>query len=192
MAQPREPSPFEIMRDTGRRGTPVALLAFVSVAFMGCLVTTDIDVPEPPLCPPVILSSPTGDTPIGQVIRADPDAHVEFEVLIRDCNQFQAIETLAILDWDRQNGARPTIFSQLRLTTRNENEPEFVTFQFTFDGPLEANACHKVELLASGRFDLFSPSPTDPVAEGDIGVALWWLLVDDEDPVTEVPLSDCR
>jgi hypothetical protein len=182
------------MRDTRQRGTSVALssvVCLVSFAFMGCFITTDIDVPEPPLCPPVIQSSPTGATPIEQIVRIDRTAsETTFDVVIRDCNQRQPIETLAMLNYRPPSPILP-IFRRVRITDRDPVDPELANFQFVLaHQDLIENACNKVELRASGQFDFIAQ--IDPVIEGDLDTVVWWVLYDDADPVTEVPLSSCQ
>jgi hypothetical protein len=56
------------------------------------------------------------------------------------------------------------------------------------DARLTDDACHKLQLRLSSAF---VPFDSQPVTEGDLGEATWWLMVD-SDLTSPVPLSECQ
>jgi hypothetical protein len=186
----------------GGRGTCVAVsvgvrlgAAFSAMFFMGCLVTDPIDFPEELTCPPSIETRPSCTTdstppchPLNQVVVVDLDLDVPesgmgellFEVDIRDCNEDQSLQTLALLDYRPDFG---TPFGQALVEdgTRFIGPPERSPFEFRLPfsrlAATTAGRCHKLELLVSSRFrDVTS---TQPAEQGDIGSAVWWIAVTD-------------
>lgn len=198
MAHREELRNSEIMRDTRQRGTSVALssvVCLVSFAFMGCFITTDIDVPDPPLCPPVVQAVAVNGMPrgLGEVIQIDPTEGMmtSFRVSIRDCNQGQAIRTLVALNWNGEPASLlGTVIDRDENVPRLEGDPEVADYEFVVmhGGGLTDDECHKLQLFLTSEFTF---EMTGPATAGDFTEITWWLMVD-SDPTDPPDLLQCQ
>ncbi len=152
---------------------------------MGCLVASDIEVPEPVDCPPSIESTPTAAFPKDRVavVGVSTSEPIVFEVQVRDCNQNQTLEWVLALNptMNRFPDRSGTIAADQRESLRVEVPL----------GEFAVDECSKVDLLVSGAFR-FIPE-FEPESAGDLGTATWHVaVVDDTSETTPtIDFSDC-
>lgn len=176
-----------------------ALFALVcSTSLMGCIIVREPSYSEPPNTPPVVLEDPTGRTPFHLVVDVDlsvggPSSdggvgtQIEFSVQIFDPDIDQPLVGVVLRDYqpgDEQTN-RP-IQNQIDIPPTGDRAV-LRPLTFWVNRPGLMSGCHTIELHVSGEFRdiVLNPVPAEDEPEGqpaDLGRAIWWLrVVDDED-----------
>lgn len=163
---------------------PIPLLMTLS----GCLVTDVIELPDEEQCPPSIETPSNARYPLNQIVSLQLDllpagagTGLEFVVDVRDCNEEQALQLKAVLDFRPAVDPDPPIISRFLI---NPLEREGFTFQVPLEDLNEAGRCQKLEVYVSSQFQF--EEELSPVESGDLGTAAWFIEVTDEDnPVVE-------
>lgn len=162
----------------------------VGLFMTGCLVTDERTFPEEVSCPPSLVTPSGANHPLNQIVDIVLDempvgddagvptsATTTFDLQVRDCNENQELRWQAFLDFNPNFSSQRSLpFADGRLIA---NGSETRTLQVTLDHAQVAEnapACHKVEVLVSGRFD-FGTRTREPLEPGDLGVAVFWLGV---------------
>lgn len=151
------------------------LLGFLA---MGCLVTDTIEFIPDENFPPSIISAPGAQHPLNEIGAQDLDEdplpdppEYVLETLIRDVNVDQVLEYRLFKDAD-----------EFTPSFQSGEIPPSLNFERSFDAQIPfsqlelAGVCHRFELLVSGKFKNFS-QPREPLEEGDIDAATWWVRV---------------
>lgn len=133
----------------------------------GCVVSNTIDfVPEENF-PPSIQAVPGAVPALNEIIVAEAGmSSVSFEVDVVDPNLDQELFWIATINGIEFQG-QGVIDATGTLTRRLE---------FTVTFTPSPNSCFAVELLVSSDFNGFTPQ--EP---GDLGTAVWWVLIPDDD-----------
>jgi hypothetical protein len=150
-------------------------------AAAGCLVTDSVDFEREPNFPPSIQSRAGAANPLNEVIvrvlEENGTGPIPLAINVLDPNVEQELRLKAFADNDRMNeqllrtlpprpqqddgglGASPTV----RPVTL-----EVPSAAFRIPG------CHRLEVRVSSEFQF--ERPAEPVLEGDLGTAVWWVF----------------
>lgn len=187
-----------------RGGIAVALTALVRAApclvalplLQACLVTQHVQLDPPENFPPSVLdplSPPPGYSPIASHIDlsaietgdAGVSTTINFEVAVRDPDVGQQLDYAVWINYPTPTGSAtrgrippdPAIDSDRRVRT--------LSFTLPING-LAAVACSRIELRVSGGFQFVDQR--EPVIEGDIATATWWVVQDGTVPISSCPV----
>ncbi len=168
----------------------------------GCIVNRRITFEDEPNAPPSIRSAPSArefGTALGQIVYLDlaqsgqPGSGLEFSealvfpLIVSDRNLQQRLVWRRFIDFDPQLVSGPDAG---RVIEPSGAEDRFfdvvVPYDIFRDG---AGECHKLEVLVSGGFVDEFPF-REPVLEGDLASAFWWIHVTDDTRLT-VDMRTC-
>ena len=133
----------------------------------GCVVSNTIDFVPEENAPPSIQAVPGAVPELNEIIVAEAGMQsISFEVDIVDPNLDQELFWIATIN-GIEFQSQGVIDPNGALTRRLE---------FTVTFTRTPNSCFAVELLVSSDFNGFTPQ--EP---GDLGTAVWWVLIPDDD-----------
>ncbi len=185
----------QAMRQFGSKPPRCTLLTtmLVSIAAMGCLVTDKVSVPEENNFPPSIISPPEAraqNVALDQIVQVHlPDetgTELNLPVLVRDPNMNQTLERQVWIDFSGSN-----LDALLPEDDRRVLPTGTLERSMTIRIPLVrlTPGCHKVELRVTSNFD-GGANFREPVEDGDIAQAVWFIRVTDE-TVQTVEMGNC-
>lgn len=174
-----------------RRRMSRFLCLLMGIFTMGCLTTEKIDfIPEENF-PPSIVSAPGAEHPLNEIGALDLDAPIPpggttdyvLETVIRDVNVEDTLQYR--LFRDAVDASSSPILSGEIPPEQNQTTGQLLT-ERPFDRPIPftlmgaPGVCHRFELLVTTEFKNFV-EPREPVLEGDLDTATWWVRVTDDD-----------
>lgn len=172
-----------------RGGIRVASWLLVSVAMAvtlpGCIITQPVHFDEPANSPPAIYEvTPMPMHPLDEVVGVFPMTLADagsavvptqtFDAIVYDLDVDQSLQYQVLVDGIRcqtcvtNSGILPASTS---LTDRVRRRLTFNVGGGLLDPGTTGN-CHSVRLLVSGQFQ---PGGQDPVEDGDLASATWWI-----------------
>ena len=183
-----------------RDGIAVALRALVRAMpslvalpiLQACLVTQHVQLDPPENFPPSVLdplSPPLGYRPIGSHIDlssieggdAGTPTTIPFEVAVRDPDVDQELLYLVWVNYPATT--EPARRGELPPDPAMDPDRRVRTLRFNVDASLVP--CSRVELRVATNFQFLDPR--EPVIEGDIATATWWIVEDRTVPISLCP-----
>lgn len=178
-----------------RRVRALPLLAALATLPTGCLIPQHVQIDPPGNTPPSIFdlsARPAGYHPIGgHIDRSDlegPDGgiptSITLEALVRDPDVDESLEYQVWVNYP----ATPLSITRVQDFVDADDDDDPTVRRFRYELPLSAvsaTACSRVELFITGGFSARGEL-RDPIVEGDLGTATWWVVADGT-----VPISDC-
>lgn len=162
----------------------------------GCLIPQHVQIDPPGNTPPSIVdlsARPTGYHPIGSHIDLGdlegPDGglpnSITLEALVRDPDVDESLEYQIWVNYP----ATTLSITRVQDFVDADSDDDRTVRHFRFELPLTAVSgppCSRIELFITGGFSSRGDL-RDPIVEGDLGTATWWVVQDDTVLVSTCP-----